>query len=79
MTAGHDLTAHLPPAEVLSQMEAAVVVIDRIGSIHYANPYAERLFGVPGPEPSTVRCCSPSRRPAGRAHGSGTRSHCWTG
>ena len=46
MTAGHRLATHLPAAEVLSQMEAAVVVIDRIGSIHYANPYAGRLFGV---------------------------------
>jgi len=46
VTAGHRVAAHLPAAEVLSQMEAAVVVIDRIGSIHYANPYAGRLFGV---------------------------------
>jgi PAS domain S-box-containing protein len=46
--AGHGLAAHLRPAEVLSQMEAAVVVIDRIGSIRYANPHAGRLFGVPG-------------------------------
>jgi serine phosphatase RsbU (regulator of sigma subunit) len=46
--AGHGLAAHLPAAEVLAQMEAAVVVIDRIGSIRYANPYARRLFGSSG-------------------------------
>ena len=46
--AGHGLAADLPAAEVLGQMEAAVVVIDRIGSIRYANPYAGRLFGITG-------------------------------
>lgn len=40
--------AYLPAAMVLGQLEAAVVVTDRLSNLLYANPYAARLFDFPG-------------------------------
>ena len=33
---------------ILGQIEAAVLVTDRLGNLRYANPYAAGLFGLPG-------------------------------
>ena len=51
------MTSHVPgtaalspapgPADILAQLEAAVVVTDRDGNLVYANPFAVRLFGFP--------------------------------
>src|SRR5262245_27728855 len=41
------LGAHLPPDTVLGQIEAAVVVTDRLGNLLYANAYAAKLFDFP--------------------------------
>jgi PAS domain S-box-containing protein len=41
------IRALLSPAEVLNQVENAVVVTDADGNLMYANPFAERLFGFP--------------------------------
>jgi serine phosphatase RsbU (regulator of sigma subunit)/anti-sigma regulatory factor (Ser/Thr protein kinase) len=41
------IRALLSPADVLNQLENAVVVTDARGSLLYANPFAERLFGFP--------------------------------
>jgi len=35
------------PADILEQLEAAVLVTDRRGNLAYANPYAVNLFGFP--------------------------------
>ena len=40
--------ALLSPADVLEQVEYAVIVVDTSGSLMYANPFAEALFGFPG-------------------------------
>src|SRR5207248_989145 len=32
---------------ILGQIEAAVLVTDRLGHLRYANPYAASLFGLP--------------------------------
>jgi PAS domain S-box-containing protein len=40
--------AYLPAEMVLGQIEAAVVVTDRLGNLMYANAYAARLFDFPG-------------------------------
>lgn len=37
--------AELSEQTVLANMESAVIVIDRLGNVLYANPYAEELFG----------------------------------
>jgi PAS domain S-box-containing protein len=43
-----DAVGSLPkPADILEQLEAAVVVADRDGNLLYANPYAVGLFGFP--------------------------------
>ena len=41
------LPAYLPADTVLGQIEAAVLVTDRLGSLLYANPYAIALFDFP--------------------------------
>jgi len=41
-------SAYLPAETVLGQLEAAVVVTDRLGNLMYANAYATRLFDFPG-------------------------------
>ena len=41
------LGAHLPPDTVLGQIEAAVVVTDRLSNLLYANAYAAKLFDFP--------------------------------
>lgn len=41
------LGAYLPADTVLGQIEAAVVVTDRLGNLLYANTYAVRLFDFP--------------------------------
>lgn len=40
--------AELSEQTVLSNVESAVIVIDRLGNVLYANPYAEELFGFSG-------------------------------
>lgn len=40
--------AELSPQTVLANAESAVVVADRLGNVLYANPYAERMFGMAG-------------------------------
>src|SRR5260370_26844734 len=39
--------AYLPADTVLGQIEAAVVVTDRLSNLLYANAYAAKLFGFP--------------------------------
>jgi PAS domain S-box-containing protein len=41
------LVAYLPPDAVLGQIDAAVVVTDRLSNLLYANAYAAKLFGFP--------------------------------
>jgi len=41
------LAAYLPPDIVLGQIDAAVVVTDRMSNLLYANAYAAKLFGFP--------------------------------
>ncbi len=41
------LAAYLPPDTVLGQIDAAVVVTDRLSNLLYANAYAAKLFGFP--------------------------------
>jgi PAS domain S-box-containing protein len=41
------LSGYLPPDTVLGQIEAAVVVTDRLSNLLYANDYAVKLFGFP--------------------------------
>ncbi len=41
------LAAYLPPDSVLGQIDAAVVVTDRLSNLLYANAYAAKLFGFP--------------------------------
>ncbi len=42
------LSAYLPPDTVLGQIDAAVVVTDRLSNLLYANAYAATLFEFPG-------------------------------
>src|SRR5215475_10631249 len=42
------LTAYLPADTVLGQIDAAVVVTDRLSNLLYANAYAAALFEFPG-------------------------------
>ncbi len=42
------LGAYLPPETVLGQIDAAIVVTDRLGNLLYANAYAAALFDFPG-------------------------------
>jgi len=42
------LAAPLTADTVLGQIEAAVLVTDRLGHLRYANTYAVGLFGLPG-------------------------------
>ena len=39
--------ASLTTDTILGQIEAAVLVTDRLGHLRYANPYAAALFGLP--------------------------------
>src|SRR5262252_986873 len=41
------LAAYLPPDSVLGQIDAAVVVTDRLSNLLYANAYAAKLFDFP--------------------------------
>ncbi len=41
-------TAFLTADTILGQIEAAVLVTDRLGNLRYANSYAAGLFGLPG-------------------------------
>ncbi len=45
---------YLPAATVLGQIEAAVLVTDRLGALMYANAYAARLFDFPDDEDHLV-------------------------
>ncbi|GAA3135396.1 ATP-binding SpoIIE family protein phosphatase [Streptosporangium carneum] len=44
-----DAADHLSASSVLDHAEMAVVVTDRFSNVVYWNPFAERLFGRPGP------------------------------
>jgi PAS domain S-box-containing protein len=45
---GGSFEEYLPAAQVLGQIEAAVVVIDRLGNLLYANDFGMALFGFRG-------------------------------
>nr|BFE86078.1 hypothetical protein GCM10020093_086790 [Planobispora longispora] len=45
-----DAADHLSAGSVLDQAEMAVVVTDRFSNLLYWNPFAEKLFGRPGPQ-----------------------------